>query len=180
MEGVDSNGRMYLLKRPDHAEIEARLWRLYIGAEEKMEDYRNRLRFKVEDARRKEQDLVEWEDALSYREYKLDNAEDTVITLMRELKLKEVLILEKTAEASKYKRQAEDAVREARANERRFEEVCVLYVLCVNVLSRTSERFMDVRKVVMTMDTRFVSVCVECILIVLLLGRIPARNQVFV
>ena len=51
---------MYLLKRPDHAEIEARLWRLYIGAEEKMEDYRNRLRFKVEDARRKEQDLVKW------------------------------------------------------------------------------------------------------------------------
>ena len=93
MEGVDSNGRMYLLKRPDHAEIEARLWRLYIGAEEKMEDYRNRLRFKVEDARRKEQSLVEWEDAIAYREYKLENAEDTVVSLMRELKLEEILIL---------------------------------------------------------------------------------------
>ena len=44
---MDSNGRMYLLQRPDHAEIEARLWRLYITAEEKMEDYKNRLRFKV-------------------------------------------------------------------------------------------------------------------------------------
>ena len=87
MEGVDSNGRMYLLQRPDHAEIEARLWRMYIGAEEKMEDYRNRLRFKVEDARRKEQSLVEWEDAIAYREYKLENAEDTVVSLMRELKL---------------------------------------------------------------------------------------------
>ena len=99
---------------------------------------------------------------------------------MRELKLKDVLILEKTAEASKYKRDAENAVREAKENERSFEEVCVLYVLCVIVLSRTSERFMDVRKVVMTMDTRFVSVCVECIMIVLLLGRVPARHQVFV
>ena len=177
---MDSHGRMYLLKRPDHAEIEARLWRLYITAEQKMEDYRNRLRFKVQDADRKERELIEWEDELACREYKIDNAEDTVITLMRELKIKEVLILEKTAEASKYKRQAEDAVREARDNKRRFEEVCVLYVLCVNVLSRTSERFMDVRKVVMTMDTRFVSVCVECIMIVLLLGRVPTRHQVFV
>ena len=42
--------RMYLLERPEHAEIEARLWRLLIVAEQKMEDYRNRLRFKVEDA----------------------------------------------------------------------------------------------------------------------------------
>ena len=157
---MDSNGRMYLLKCPDHAEIEARLWRLYITAEEKMEDYKNRLRFKVQDTRRKEKELVEWEDELACREYKIDNAEDTVLTLMRELKLKDVLILEKTAEASKYKRDAEDAVREARENERRFEEVCVLYVLCVNVLSRTSERFMDVRKVVMTMDIRLVSMCV--------------------
>ena len=72
MEGVGSNGHMYLLQRPSHAEIEARLWRMYIGAEEMMEDYCNRLRFKVEDARRKEQILVEWEDAIAYREYKLE------------------------------------------------------------------------------------------------------------
>ena len=98
---------------------------------------------------------------------------------MRELKLKEILILEKTAEVSKYKRQAEDAVREARADERRFEEVCVLYVLSVNVLSRILGRFMDVRKVVMTMDTRFVSVCGECILTLLLLGRLPTRHKIF-
>ena len=126
---MDSNGRMYLLKRPDHAEIEARLWRLYITAEEKMEECRNHLRFKVQDAHRKERELVEWEDALAYREYKLDNAENTVLTLMRELKLKDVLVLEKTAEASKYKRDAEDAVREGRERKRMFEEVCVLFIL---------------------------------------------------
>ena len=160
MEGVGSNGHMYLLQRPSHAEIEARLWRMYIGAEEKMEDYRNRLRFKVEDARRKEQSLVEWEDAIAYREYKLENQEDSIVSLMRELKLKEVLLLEKTAEVTKYKRQAEDAVREAKADERRFEEVCVLFVLCVIVLSRTSERCMAVRRVGTMTDTRFVSVCV--------------------
>ena len=79
---------------------------------------------KVEDARRKEQSLVEWEDAIAYREYKLENREDDIVSLMRELKLKEVLLLDKTAEVTKYGRQAEDAVREARSDERRFEEVC--------------------------------------------------------
>ena len=57
---MDSNRRMYLMQRPSHAEIEARLWRMYILAEEKMEDYQNRLRFKVEDARRKEQSLSDF------------------------------------------------------------------------------------------------------------------------
>ena len=104
---------------------------------------------KVEDARRKEQSLVEWEDAIAYREYKLENREDDIVSLMRELKLKEVLLLEKTAEVTKYKRQAEDAVREARADERRFEEVCRICILCVIVK----------RGGTMT-DTKFVSVCV--------------------
>ena len=160
MEGVGPNGHMFLLQRPSHAEIEARLWRMYIGAEQKMEDYRNRLRFKVEDARRKEQSLVEWEDAIAYREYKLENKEDDIVSLMRELKLKEVLLLDKTAEVTKYKRQAEDAVREARADERRFEEVCRLCILCVIVFSRTSEHCMAVRRGGTMTDTRFVSVCV--------------------
>ena len=47
MEGVDTHGRMYLLRRPDHAEIEARLWRLYFEADNEKEDYKNRLKFKV-------------------------------------------------------------------------------------------------------------------------------------
>ena len=104
---------------------------MYIGAEQKMEDYKNRLRFKVEDARRKEQDLIVWEDAIAYREWKLENKEDDIVSLMRELKLKDVLLLDKTAEVTKYKRQAEDSVREARADERRFEEVCrIMFFVC--------------------------------------------------
>ena len=47
VEGVDSHGGMYLLRRPDHAEIEARLWRLYFEADNEKEDYKNRLKFKV-------------------------------------------------------------------------------------------------------------------------------------
>ena len=47
MEGVDTHGRMYLLRRPDHAEIEARLWKLYFEADKDKEDYKNRLKYKV-------------------------------------------------------------------------------------------------------------------------------------
>ena len=104
--------------------------------------------------------MREWEDELACREYKIDNAEDTVLTLKRELKLKDVLILEKEALAIKYERDADNAVREAKENERSFEEVCVLYVLCVTVLFRPLGRFMVVRKVVMTMDIRLVCMCV--------------------
>ena len=79
-----------------------------------------------------------------------------MLSLKRELKLKEILILEKTALAVKFERDADDAVRTAKENERTYEEVCVLYVLCVTVLFRLLGRFMVVRKVVMTMDIRLV------------------------
>ena len=72
-----------------------------------------------------------------------------------------MLILEKTALAIKYERDADDAVRTAKENERSYEEVCVLYVLCVTVLFRLLGRFMVVKKVVMTMDIRSVCMCVK-------------------
>ena len=47
MEGVGPQGRMFLLKRPDPEEIEARLWSLYFQADKDKEDYKNRLKYKV-------------------------------------------------------------------------------------------------------------------------------------
>ena len=128
---MGENGHFYLLQRPSHEEIQARLWLMYIDAEQKKEDYKNRLRFKVDDARRKEQDLIMWEDALANREWKLEHTEDNIVSLMRELKLKDIMLLDKTAEVTKYKRQAEDSVCEARADVRRFEEVCrIMFFRC--------------------------------------------------
>ena len=146
MEGVDSHGRMYLLRRPDHAEIEARLWRLYFEADNEKEDYKNRLKFKVrcvqcicvdiwfkaQDLNRKERELREWEDELKCREYRIDTAEDTVFSLKRELKLKELMIIEKTAWAVKLERDADDAVRTSKENERAYEEVCEC-IYCVMI-----------------------------------------------
>ena len=95
-----------------------------MDAEQKKKDYKNRLRFKVDEVKRKEEDLIMWEDNVANREWKVEHSEDNIVSLMRELKLKDILLLDKTAEVNKYKRQVEDSVREARADVRRFEEVC--------------------------------------------------------
>ena len=95
-----------------------------MDAEQKKKDYKNRLRFKVDEVKRKEEDLIMWEDTVANREWKVEHSEDNIVSLMRELKLKDILLLDKTAEVNKYKRQVEDSVREARADVRRFEEVC--------------------------------------------------------
>ena len=97
---------------------------MYMDAEQKKEDYKNRLCFKVDEVKRKEEDLIMWEDTVANREWKVEHSEDNIVSLMRELKLKDIMLLDKTAEVNKYKRQVEDSVREARADVRRFEEVC--------------------------------------------------------
>ena len=104
---------------------------MLMDAEQKKEEYKDRLRFKVDELQRKEEDLIMWEDNVANREWKVEHGEDNIVSLMRELKLKDILLLDKTAEVNKYKRQVEDSVREARADVRRFEEVCrIMFFRC--------------------------------------------------
>ena len=73
--------------------------------------------------------MREWEDELRVRERRLDTAEDTVFSLQREVKLKEIIIIEKTAWAVKLERDCQTAVRTSIENERAYEEVfeCIFY-----------------------------------------------------
>ena len=41
---------------------------MLMDAEQKKEDYKNRLRFKVDEVKRKEEDLIMWEDTVANRE----------------------------------------------------------------------------------------------------------------
>ena len=84
---------------------------------------------KAQDLGNKERYLREWEDELRVKERKLDMAEDTVFSLQREVKLKESIIIEKTAWAVKLERDCETAVRTSIENERAYKEVfeCILY-----------------------------------------------------
>ena len=47
MEGVGSDGRMFLLQRPTEADQINQLWALYLGAEKEKEEMKARLDFKV-------------------------------------------------------------------------------------------------------------------------------------
>ena len=47
MEGVGSDGRMFVLQRPTEAEQISTLWGLYLGAENEKEELKAKLDFKV-------------------------------------------------------------------------------------------------------------------------------------
>jgi len=47
VEGVGSDGRMFIMQRPSEAEQINTLWVLYLGAEKEKEEMKARLDFKV-------------------------------------------------------------------------------------------------------------------------------------
>ena len=58
---------------------------------------------------------------------------DNIVSLMREIKLKDILLIDKTNEVNKKNKEMEDRFREARADVRREIEVCwcvILVLLC--------------------------------------------------
>ena len=81
---------------------------LLLDAEQKRDEYQDRLRFKVDALKRKEEDLLVWEDEVANREWKLENGEDNLSSMMRELKLKDILLADKTNELKKKDRDLED------------------------------------------------------------------------
>ena len=104
-----------------------------IDAEQKKEEYKDRLRFKVDELKRKEEDLIMWEDNVVNGEWKVKHGEDNIVSLMREIKLKDILLIDKTNEVNKKNKEMEDRFLEARADVRREIEVCrcvTLVLLC--------------------------------------------------
>ena len=99
-----------------------------------------------------------------------------MFSLKRELKLKELIIIEKTAWAVKLERDADDAVRTSKENERAYEEVCELYVLCVDVLVKALRVIYGCDKGGYNEGYQ-VSVHV-CLVYCVVLGRVPSRNKV--
>ena len=114
------------------------MWLLLIDAEQKKEEYKDRLRFKVDELKRKEETLLVWEDNVANREWKVENGEDNIASLMREIKLKDILLADKTNELTKKNREMEDRFREARADVRREMEVCwcVIQDIEISLLSK--------------------------------------------
>ena len=112
------------MERPPPEAIQNRLWMLLLAAEQKRDEFRDRLKFKVDQLNRKEEGLLEWENEVANREWKLEHGEDNLCSMMRELRVKDMLLADKDSEIKKKDRQLEDQVRQAREDVCREVEVC--------------------------------------------------------
>ena len=74
--------------------------------------------------RRKEERLSEWHSVLSDKEKKLDNGEDNMCALMCEIKVKDMLLMDKDMELKKKDREIEDNIRQCKEDVCREVEVC--------------------------------------------------------
>ena len=64
------------MDRPSPEAVQNRLWMLLLSAEQKRDELRDRLKFKVDQLNRREEGLLEW---------KLEHGEDNLCGMMREL-----------------------------------------------------------------------------------------------
>ena len=94
---------------------------------------RDQLRHKVETLVRREAGLLEWQNALDTRERKIDSGEEGLSKLMRELPVKDTLLVDKDIEITRVRKELEDSVRQAREDVRREIEVGC-YVWCYFLL----------------------------------------------
>ena len=72
---MDSRGRYYLLERPSPSEVQENLWRLLISANKAKDELKEQLKKKVEELKRQEQNLQDWQHHLDVRERKLDDGD---------------------------------------------------------------------------------------------------------
>ena len=135
MEGVNNHGRFYLFDHPSPQAVQNKLWMLLLSAEQSRDELHDQHKYKVETLARKEEGLLEWQNTLATREWKLESGEESLCSMMRKLQVKDMLLGDKDDEIRKVKREMEDSVRHAREDVRREIEVgcCVwcCFLLCL-------------------------------------------------
>ena len=97
---------------------------MYLNAEKRRQELKDQLKFKVEKLRREEEKLYEWHCVLSNKEQKMDNNEDKICALMHEIKVKDMLLMDKDMEIRKKDRDMQDNIRQCQEDVRREVEVC--------------------------------------------------------
>ena len=114
MAGVGADGRKYLFERPTQDKVEMVLWRMVFGVRQREEDLRMECRERDEQCIRRERGLKEWEDRLEIRERKVEKNDIGIERMMRELRIKDSVIVSKEDEISDLKSEIEERVSRAR------------------------------------------------------------------
>ena len=78
----------------------------------------------MQQLKRKEENLRDWQTQLSNREYIIESGEENICSLMREICIKDSLLAEKDVLISKKDRDMDDVRRECREDVLREVEVC--------------------------------------------------------
>ena len=89
MEGVGGDGRLFLLEWPSPEAVQNKILMLYLDAEQKRDELKNQLKYKVDQLTRKEEGLIEWQDALASKEVKIESGEDSLCNMMCEFRMKD-------------------------------------------------------------------------------------------
>ena len=126
---MDSRGRFYLLEHPSPQDVQDRLWMMVISANKARDEMKEQLKKKVEELRRQEEALKDWQHHLDVRECKLDDGDEGLSNLMRELHVKETTIVDKDAEIRRMKKELDNNVMRDREEVQREIEVGVCCVV---------------------------------------------------
>ena len=120
------SGRKYLLERPSHAEVEETLWHIVFDARHEKEELKMELKKKNEEWLKQERNLRDWEHHLDVRERQIDNKDDSVSKMMKDLRIKDDVIDSKNDEIRGLKCEMDERVYRAREeHDREWKVWCV-------------------------------------------------------
>ena len=123
------SSRKYLLERPSHAEVEETLWRMVFDAKCEKEELKEKLKKKDEDLKKQEQNLKDWEHHLDVRERQIDNEDESLSKLIKDLRVKDSVIDIKNDELRRMKREMDECIYHAREDRDREWQVGVFVLV---------------------------------------------------
>ena len=120
------SGRKFLLERPSRDEVEETLWPMVFDARWKEDEAKREWKDRNEQWLKQERNLREWEAHLDIRERQLDNKDDGVAKMMKDLRIKDDEIDSKNDEIRGLKREMDERVYRVREeHDREWKVLCV-------------------------------------------------------
>ena len=117
------SGRKFLLERPSRDEVEETLWHMVFDARQKEDEAKREWKDRNEQWLKQERNLREWEAHLDIRERQLDNKDDGVAKMMKDLRIKDDEIDSKNDEIRGLKHEMDERVYCAREEHDRERKV---------------------------------------------------------
>ena len=86
------SGRKFLLERPSRDKVEETLWRMVFDARRKEDEAKREWKDRNEQWLKQKRNLRDWEHHLDVRERQIDNKDDSVSKMMKDLRIKDDMI----------------------------------------------------------------------------------------